>query len=66
MLVVFVVAVVSIVVSTATSAVLAPATILGHNLLSRIPRLREHGLLRDRFCVVVVSLGGIVLAMWGK
>jgi solute:Na+ symporter, SSS family len=66
MLVVFVVAVVSMVVSTATSAVLAPATILGHNLLSRIPRLREHGLLRDRFCVVVVSLGGIVLAMWGK
>ncbi len=65
MLVVFVVAVVSMVVSTATSAVLAPATILGHNLLSRLPGLAGNGLLRDRLCVVLVSLGGIVLAMWG-
>ena len=38
MLVVFVVAVVSMVVSTATSAVLAPATILGHNLLATAAR----------------------------
>jgi len=66
MLVVFVVAVVSMVVSTATSAVLAPATILGHNLLSRLPGLRGNGLFRDRLCVVLVSLGGIALAMWGK
>jgi SSS family solute:Na+ symporter len=66
MLVVFVVAVVSMVVSTATSAVLAPATILGHNLLSRLPGLAGNGLVRDRLCVVLVSLGGIVLAMWGK
>lgn len=66
MLVVFVVAVVSMVVSTATSAVLAPATILGHNLLSRIPGLDTRPLFRDRACVVIVSLGGICLAMWGK
>jgi len=66
MLVVFVVAVMSMVVSTATSAVLAPATILGHNLLSRIPGLHATGLMRDRVCVVLVSLGGIALAMWGK
>ena len=46
MLVVFMVAVVSMVVSTATSAVLAPATILGHNLLSRIPGLRGHRVAR--------------------
>ncbi len=65
MLVVFVVAVVSMVVSTATSAVLAPATILGHNLLSRLPSLAGNGLVRDRVCVVLVSLGGIALAMWG-
>jgi solute:Na+ symporter, SSS family len=65
MLVVFVVAVVSMVVSTATSAVLAPATILGHNLLSRLPSLAGNGLVRDRLCVVLVSLGGIALAMWG-
>jgi SSS family solute:Na+ symporter len=66
MLVVFVIAVVSMVVSTATSAVLAPATILGHNLLSRLPALNGNGLLRDRICVVLVSLGGIAMAMWGK
>ncbi len=66
MLVVFVVAVVSMVVSTATSAVLAPATILGHNLLARVPGFDRAPLLRDRLCVVLVSLGGIALALWGK
>lgn len=66
MLVVFVIAVMSMVVSTATSAVLAPATILGHNLFSRLPALKGNGLLRDRLCVVLVSLGGVALAMWGK
>jgi Na+/proline symporter len=66
MLVVFVVAVMSMVVSTATSAVLAPATIMGHNLLARIPGFDASGLVRDRVCVVLVSLGGITLAMWGK
>jgi len=66
MLVIFVVAVVSMVVSTATSAVLAPATILGHNLLGRIPGFDRAPLLRDRLCVVLVSLGGIALALWGK
>lgn len=66
MLVVFVVAVVSMVVSTATSAVLAPATILGHNLLARLPGFDRRPLLRDRLCVVLVSCGGISLALWGK
>ena len=66
MLVVFVIAVMSMVVSTATSAVLAPATILGHNLLSRLPPLDGNGLLRDRICVVLVSLGGVAMALCGK
>ena len=66
MLVVFVVAVMSMVVSTATSAVLAPATILGHNLLSRVPGLDGNGLLRDRICVVLISLGGIAMTLPGK
>ena len=66
MLVIFVVAVVSMVVSTATSAVLAPATILGHNLLGRLPGMNRKPLLRDRLCAVLVSLGGISLALWGK
>ena len=48
MLVVFVLAVVSMIVSTATSAVLAPATILGHNLLARIPFFRKEKPLLSR------------------
>jgi SSS family solute:Na+ symporter len=66
MLVVFVIAVVSMIVSTATSAVLAPATILGHNLLNRTPLFRERALLRDRLSVFFVSLGGITLSMMGE
>lgn len=66
MTVVLIVAVVAMIVSTATSAVLAPATILGHNLLNRIPGVSNAPLLRDRFCVVIVSAGGIVLAMAGE
>lgn len=66
MLVIFVIAVVSMIVSTATSAVLAPATILGHNLLNRTPLFRERALLRDRLSVLFVSCGGIALAMQDK
>lgn len=66
MMVVFVIAVTSMVVSTATSAVLAPATILGHNLLARVPGIGGRALLRERLCVVLVSLGGVLMALWGK
>lgn len=66
MLVVFVVSVTSIVASTATSAVLAPATILGHNLLARVPLFTGRPLLCDRLSVVLVSLGGVGIAMGGK
>lgn len=65
MLVVFVVSVASIVISTATSAVLAPATILGHNLLARVPVFVDRPLVRERLCVALVSLGGVGMAMWG-
>jgi Na+/proline symporter len=65
-LVVFIVAVVSMVVSTATSAVLAPATLLGHNLLGRMKMFDNRKLLRDRLCVIVVTLGGISLSMMGE
>ena len=67
MLIVFVIAVVSMIVSTATSAVLAPATILGHNLLVRIPYFQdERALFRDRLSVVLVSVGGLCIAMLGE
>ncbi len=67
MLIVFVIAVVSMIISTATSAVLAPATILGHNILARIPYFQdERALFRDRLSVVLVSIGGLCIAMLGE
>lgn len=66
MAVIFVVSFVSIVVSTATSAVLAPATILGHNLLGRFNIFKGHHLLLDRGCVLLVTLGGLALAYSGE
>ena len=55
------------IISTATSAVLAPATILGHNLLVRIPYLqKKQPLFRDRLSVVLVSIGGVCIAMLGE
>jgi len=64
--IVFVISFVSIVVSTATSAVLAPATILGHNLLGQVPFFRNRGLILDRVCVVLISMGGLILAYSGQ
>jgi Na+/pantothenate symporter len=65
MLVVFLVSIMSIVLSTATSAVLAPATILGHNVCGRLPWFVTRPLLRERLCVVLVSLGSIAVALAG-
>ncbi|MBI1345455.1 sodium:solute symporter [bacterium] len=66
MAVVFVIAFTSIVVSTATSAVLAPATLLGHNLLGKLKFFKGHGLILERSCVFLVSMGGLVLAYTGQ
>ena len=44
---------------------LAPATILGHNLLARLPWFGGRPPLRDRICVGRVSLGGVGMAMGG-
>jgi len=66
MAVVFVIAFTSIVVSTATSAVLAPATLLGHNLLGKLKLFRGRGLILERSCVFLVSMGGLVLAYTGQ
>jgi len=63
--IVFVISFISIVVSTSTSAVLAAATILGHNLLGRISAFRSHDLMTERLCVLIVSLGGLATAFSG-
>ncbi|MDA1016537.1 MAG: sodium:solute symporter family protein [Planctomycetota bacterium] len=62
---VFVVSLVSIIISTATSAVLAPATILGHNLLGRLPVFTTRKLLIERLAVVITVTGGVVMAFSG-
>jgi len=64
--VVFVVSLVSIIVSTATSAVLSPATILGHNLLARLGAFRGRGLFADRLSVLLITLASLATAFSGK
>lgn len=63
---VFVISLISIVVSTATSAVLAPATILGHNLMLPLMGKSVNKLALERFAVFLMVLGGVVLALTGK
>ena len=64
--VVFVVSLVSIIVSTATSAVLSPATIMGHNLLARLAAFRGRGLFADRLSVLLITLASLATAFSGK
>ena len=66
MAVIFTLALVSIIVSTATSAVLAPATILGHNLVGRLRFAHGRHLLVDRLCVLLCGMGGVALAYRGE
>lgn len=66
MLVTFIIALVAMIVSTATSAVLAPSSILSRNLLGRISKTAKHSLLRDRMCVVIVAAGGVGLTFIGE
>lgn len=64
--VIFVVSFVSIVMSTACSSVLAPATILGHNFLSRIKAFQKDRLTLERVCVLIISCGGLIFAYSGE
>lgn len=63
---IFIVALVSVIVSTATSAVLAPACILAHNLVGRFEHLEKRKLLIDRLSVLTITLGGVAAALSGK
>jgi SSS family solute:Na+ symporter len=66
MAIVFVLSFTSVVISTATSATLAPATILSHNLLGRWPVFRGRGLFVDRLCVLLISVMALGLAFGGQ
>lgn len=65
MVIIFVISFISIVLSTATSAVLAAATILGHNLLGRVSLFRKRDLVTERICVALVALGSLAMAFSG-
>lgn len=58
----FVISLISIIISTATSAVLSPATVLAHNLLGRIRYFKQRALTTTRLAVIVVTVGSIGMA----
>ncbi len=64
--VVLVVSLISIIVSTATSAVLSPATILGHNLLGRLRPFQRRQLFVDRLSVALITLASVATAFSGR
>ena len=66
MTIVFVISLISMIISTATSAVLAPATILGHNLMGRLTIFKSRGLLSERLAVAIMVVGGVIFAFSGE
>ncbi|MCA9192090.1 MAG: sodium:solute symporter family protein [Planctomycetales bacterium] len=72
LLLIFVLAITSAVLSTIVSAVLAPSAVLAHNLLEPASNLWSRKKLSDsdqlwmqRLCVVIVSAASVVLALLG-
>ncbi len=66
LMVLFMVSLISMIISTATSAVLAPATILGHNLMGKLPIFQNRGLLSERIAVAIMVFGGVIFAFSGE
>ncbi len=66
LVIVFVLAVISIIVSVACSATISEATILASNVLGGWKLFEGRHLLLDRLCVVLVSIGSVILAFSGK
>lgn len=62
----FVVSLVSIIVSTCTSALLSPSALIGHNLMRQIPATTLSHLIVDRGAVVLVTACSIPLAFAGQ
>ncbi len=64
--IVFVVALLSIVVSTATSALLSPASLLARNVFEHVDWFKRRPLATDRYCVVASMLVSLGLAFAGS
>ncbi len=66
MRIVFVVALLSIIVSTATSALLSPSALLARNVFEKFPLCKRRPLATDRWCVVTSMLLSLGLAFAGQ
>ena len=66
LVIVFVLAVISIIVSVACSATISEATILASNVLGGVKLFEGKHLLLDRICVVLVTIGSVVVAFSGE
>jgi Na+/proline symporter len=64
--VIFLLAVLSAVLSTIDSAILSPATVLGQNILSRIPQTRVTPLRLQELSVVIISVASLGFAYLGE
>jgi SSS family solute:Na+ symporter len=65
-LVIFVVALISAVLSTIDSAILSPSSVLSENLLQKIPQQALSQLALDRLAVLLVTAASVGMAFWGK
>ncbi len=63
---VFMLAVVSAVLSTIDSAILAPATVLAQNLLGKIPQSRLDSITLNRISIIAIGVMTYLLAISGK
>lgn len=66
MVIVFVLAIISIIVSVATSATISQATILASNVLGKVKLFEGRHLVLDRLCVFAVTLGSVAVAFSGE
>ncbi len=64
--VIFLLAILSAVLSTIDSAILSPATVLGQNLLGRLPHGRVTNLRLQEISVVIVTLASLAMAYLGE
>ncbi len=65
LVVIFVLAIISIIVSVATSATISEATILASNVLGKVKMFEGRHLLLDRLCVVFVTVGSVIVSFFG-
>ncbi len=64
--VIFLLAILSAVLSTIDSAILSPATVLGQNILGRLPHHRTDSLRLQEISVVLVTLASLTMAYLGE